>query len=161
MWCIADLHGVRGVSVVEYHCFLDVLVVAFQFVDVGSERGHLLIESVQSRQVIFQLAPLHACCGDGVEVALDPLADHVRLLSERTTQTLIVLLSHQFVTQHRVTVGHKLFHFMPLVRQILPPTYTVKTVRSHSTLFHSGRLYNVIGSVTRWSAIADCTARRV
>ena len=120
----ADLHRVRRVSVVEYHRLVDVLVVAFQLVHVRTEGGHLLVEGVQPRQVVLELAALHAGRRDGVQVSLDPLADDVRLLRERATQTLVVLLPHQLVAQHHVAVGHQLLHLVPLVRQILHGTIT-------------------------------------
>jgi len=118
----ADLHRVRRVSVVEYHRLVDVLVVAFEFVHVRSERGHFLVERVQPRQVVLELAALHAGRGDGVQVTFDPLADDVRLLREGATQPFVVLLSHQLVAQHRIAVGHQLLHLVPLVRQILHGT---------------------------------------
>ena len=84
-------------SVVEDHRLVDVLVVALQFVHVRSERGYFLVEGVQSRQVVLQLAALHAGRRHRVQVPLDPLSDDVRLLSESATQSLVVLLPHQLV----------------------------------------------------------------
>ena len=124
---LADLHCVRRVSVVEDHRLVYVLVVTLQFVHVRSERRDLLVEGVQPRQVVLEFAPLHADSGDGVQMALDPLADDVRLLSESATQTLVVLLSHQLVAQHHVAVGYQLLHLVPLVRQILHHTQSANS----------------------------------
>ena len=69
---------------------------------------HLSLDVLELAQVVLKGALLDAHAGHHVQVALDPLADHVGLLCKVAPQTLVVLLPDHLCLQCVVTRGHQL-----------------------------------------------------
>ncbi len=49
-----DLHSIGCVSVLKDHSLLDLLVVSLQFLNVGAESHHLLVDGTQLVQMVLQ-----------------------------------------------------------------------------------------------------------